>query len=289
MRLLLIATLLLFTTGCIRDYETHSAHETCDEPQQRQWSAGALTLAEGTISGKESDPYNPRHDFLYRLYLGATVLGVLGGIVGVGIIFWQVMLLRQSVDASAEQSRAMERHIGEAARSANAMEEIADKIEAGNKAVMRAYLTVNIGGGSYQETNRVGQIDVKFGVSPTVANTGNTPARRVRIRTKAALFPSILPDNFSYDDLGPETETPYATVAAHQSYTIHALLDDVVPDADVARIKVGDGQHLHAWGTITYEDIFGDLHTTKFGQWIVFIPPNNQVLGWYTPGQNDAD
>jgi hypothetical protein len=102
-------------------------------------------------------------------------------------------------------------------------------------------------------------------------------------------LPSVLPDNFAYEELGPETEAPFATVAAHQSYTINTVVDDFVPDAEVAPIKVGDGRNLHVWGKITYEDIFGDTHTTKFGQWIIFVPPNNQILGWYTPGQNDAD
>jgi hypothetical protein len=200
----------------------------------------------------------------------------------------QAKKLRETVE-SAGEAEAMERHIAQASRSATAMETIATKIEAGNKAVMRAHITVNIGTGTFQERNGMGQSDVKFGISPMVTNTGNTPARKVRIRKKAAILPAIRPENFAYEGLGSEREDPFATVAAHQSYTIHAVLDDFVPDAEVARIKIGEGQHLHTWGTIVYEDIFGDEHTTKFGQWIVFIPPNNQVMGWFTPGQNDAD
>jgi len=290
MHLLLLSTLLLFTNGSVHRYEAHAAqYETHGQPQERHGLAAFFAIGEEGISNEETDPYDPRKDCLYRLYLAATVLGVLGGIIGVALIFWQVVLLRQTVNASGEQSKAMGRHIEEAARSANAMEDISTAITAGNKAVMRAYLTVNIGGGTYQERNRVGQPDIKFAVSPTVANTGNTHARNVRVRKKAALLPSVLPDNFAYEELGPETEAPFATVAAHQSYTINTVVDDFVPDAEVAPIKVGDGRNLHVWGKITYEDIFGDTHTTKFGQWIIFVPPNNQILGWYTPGQNDAD
>jgi hypothetical protein len=206
-----------------------------------------------------------------------------------GVYLYQAIKLRETVKSAGEQAKAMERHIGEAARSADAMERIAATIQTGNRAVMRAYLTVNTGSGAYQERDRIGQPDIKFAVYPTVTNTGNTPARHVRIRKKAAFLPSTLPDNFTYEELGGDTEDPFATVAAHQSYTIHAVVDDFVPDAEVARIKAGDGRNLHAWGEITYEDIFGDTHTTKFGQWIIFTPPNNQILGWYTPGQNDAD
>jgi len=290
MHLLLLAMLFLFTNGSVHNDKRHAAqYETHNQPQESQWLIAAFAIGEEQIGNKASDPYDPRQDYLYRLYLAATVLGVVGGSVGVGLIFWQVILLRQTVNASGEQSRAMGRHIDEAARSANAMEDIGTAIKAGNRAVMRAYLTVNIGGGTYQQRNLVGQADLKFAVSPTVVNTGLTPARKVRIRKKAAMFPAALPDNFAYEELGPEIEAPYATVAAHQSYTINAIVDDFVPDAEVALVKVGDGKNLHTWGTITYEDIFGDQHTTKFGQWIVFTPPNNAILGWYTPGQNDAN
>ena len=223
-----------------------------------------------------------------RRVLGITIALAVIAFLQLLVYAYQAKKLRETVESAGEQSKAMERHIGEAARSADAMENIASKIEMGNKAIMRAYLTVNIGSGTYQERNNVGQPDIKFAVSPTVANTGNTHARKVIIRKKAAIFRLPLPDNFAYEQLGPETEVPFATVAAHQSYTITAIVDDFVPDAEVALIKEANGKALHMWGTITYEDIFGDTHTTKFGQSIVFAPPN-QIVGWYTPGQNDAD
>jgi hypothetical protein len=218
-----------------------------------------------------------------------TAVLAIVAVLQLGVYGYQSYQLTKTVRSAGEQSAAMDRHIDEAARSATAMETIAATIQTGNRAIMRAYLTVNIGGGTYQERNRVGQADIKFAVGPTVANTGNTHARNVRIRKKAAFFPSVLPNDFAYEELGPETEASFATVAAHQSYTINAVVDDFVPDTEVSLIKVGDGTNLHVWGKIIYEDIFGDTHITKFGQWIVFVPPNNQILGWYTPGQNDAD
>src|SRR5579859_1912631 len=125
MRLMLLATLLLFTYIPIQNYEARcTQHETHDQQQHRQWRLAAFTVGEKQIGNKESDPYDPRQDSLYRLYLAATVLGVVGGVVGVCLIFWQVKLLRQTVNASGEQSKAMGRHIDEAARSANAMENI---------------------------------------------------------------------------------------------------------------------------------------------------------------------
>ena len=53
----------------------------------------------------------------------------------------QAIMLKQTVDAGAGQSKAMREHIDEASRSAHAMETIANKIEDGNKMIMRACTT----------------------------------------------------------------------------------------------------------------------------------------------------
>ncbi len=84
---------------------------------------------------------------------------------------YQAKKLRETVKSAGEQSEAMERHIGEAARSANAMEKIVSTIEQGNRDVLRAYLTVTIGNALYQE-RREGQSDLKFEGKPNLVNTG---------------------------------------------------------------------------------------------------------------------
>jgi hypothetical protein len=77
--------------------------------------------------------------------LAAIALGQLA------IYAYQAHKLRQTVKSAGEQSEAMNRHIGEAARSANAMEKIAETIQEGNREIMRAYLSVVIGSAVYQE------------------------------------------------------------------------------------------------------------------------------------------
>jgi hypothetical protein len=290
MRLLLLSTLLLFTNPSVHDYQTdRTQYETYHHPQQRQWSFAVLTIGEEQISDKESNPYDPRQDWLYRLYLAATVLGVCGGIVGIGIIFWQVILLRQTVAASSEQSRAMERHITEAARSATAMETIANKIEAGNKAILRAYLTVTIGAISlYQERREPGQPDLKFETRPNLTNTGNTAARNVSIRIAADILPIPISDTFQFP-LPEEGEIKNAgVVGAHQTSVLAGTVKDFVQDKEVGAIKEGRTKALCTWGVITYEDIFGANHRTKFGQ-IITWNPNGTFVGYYIAGQNDAD
>ncbi len=79
-----------------------------------------------------------------------------------------------------------------------------------------------------------------------------------------------------------------ATVGAHLSYTMDTWVDDFVPDEEVQAIKEGAPRGLCVWGVVTYEDIFGDRHTTKFAQSLSWLP-NGTVQGFYIPGQNDAD
>ncbi len=201
---------------------------------------------------------------------------------------YQAYKLRQTVKSAGEQAEAMERHIGEAARSATAMEKIANTIEAGNQAVMRAYLTVTIGTALYQERRGPGQVDLKFEGRANLLNTGNTPARKVQIRTAAEILPIPIPKDFQFPLTDENAIKDAGVVGAHQTYIIGGTVKDFVPDSEVAVIKEGSRKALCVWGLITYEDIFGANHQTKFGQWLTWYP-NGTVFGYYIPSQNDAD
>jgi hypothetical protein len=202
-----------------------------------------------------------------------------------GVYFYQAIKLRETVKAAGEQSKAMERHIGEAARSARAMENIAEVIQSGNVAIIRAYLSVIIGIATYQER----QDGLKFEARPSLVNTGSTPARNVKIRIAAEIVTSAQAENFTYP-IPEEIAKAPAVAAPHQTYILSAIVKDFVPDADVADIKHGrEGKGaLTVWGMVTYDDIFGQSHTTKFAQWL-FWYPNQTVYGYYIPGQNDMD
>jgi hypothetical protein len=201
---------------------------------------------------------------------------------------YQAKKLRETVESAGEQAEAMERHIGEAARSANAMEQVVASINAGNRAVMRAYLAVTIGSAIYQE-RRVGQPDLKFEARPNLVNTGNTQARKVRImQRKAAILPNPHPSDFVFQLPDDDPTQGDSVVGAHLTYILNSVVDDFVPDVDIQAIKEGTGQALYVWGLVTYEDIFGEKHRTKYALQLYWLV-NNTVGGFYVPGQNDAD
>jgi len=221
-----------------------------------------------------------------NLVKGTYILAGIGLLEFV-VFGYQAIQLRKTVQSAAKQSEAMERYIAEAERSATAMETISNVIEDGNKAVMRAYLTVLIGDALWQE-RRVGQDDLKFEAKPNIVNTGSTPARKLRIRIRADILPIPIPATFDFP-LPPADDSYFAgSIGAHQTSSTGSVINYFVPDAEVASIKEGMTKALCVWGNITYEDIFGNPHYTKFGQWLTWLP-SNQLFGYYTPNQNDGD
>jgi len=110
----------------------------------------------------------------------------------------------------------------------------------------------------------------------------------MRIITAAEILPIPIPEDFQFL-LPDENEIKDAgVVGAHQTYVIGGTVKEFVPDSEIAVIKEGSRKALCVWGLITYEDIFGVNHQTKFGQWLLWYP-NGTVFGYYIPVQNDAD
>ena len=77
-------------------------------------------------------------------------------------------------------------------------------------------------------------------------------------------------------------------LGAGQNATLSAIIDEFVADIDVENIKRGHDHSLYFYGIVSYEDIFGQKHTTKFCQSIIWLP-NGTPFGYYIPGYNDAD
>lgn len=196
---------------------------------------------------------------------------------------YQAKKLRETVDSAKSQSEAMDRHITEASRSATAMETIAANIQSGNHAVLRAYVSVVVGTAAYQE-----RPNTKFAGSPTVINSGFTQARNVRIQKRAAILTVPPPEDFAFLLPPINPQDGHATIGAHQPYTLTAVVDDFVEDAEIDSIKKGVEKAVYVWGLITYDDIFGEEHHTRFGQ-VLFWIPDGKIFGNYIPGQNDAD
>jgi hypothetical protein len=199
------------------------------------------------------------------------------------------------IQENMAQSTSLELSVKESARLASAMEIVAKEIAISAKAAthsvaalkertakqMRAYLTVIIGGGVYQERDK----NYRFEGKPIVINTGHTPARNVRHRCKAQVLPIPLPSDFAFPL--PEKEFGGTMMGPQQNNILGAIVDDFCDDAEVNDIKSANGKGLYVWGTITYEDIFGERQRTEFCQ-VIRWTPDNKIWGYFIPGHSDA-
>jgi hypothetical protein len=204
------------------------------------------------------------------------------------------------IQENIAQSESLAKSVEETARFASAMEQVALSLEItarsstdaakssaesllGLRKQMRAYLTVIIGGGVAQSREN----NLRFDARPTLLNGGLTPARNVRSRSKAAILPNPLPKDWD-DSITAEGEEGGNFIGAHQNAQMIAVAEDFVPDDRVESIKLGNGPSVYVWGIVTYEDIFGDSHTTKFCHRLTWLADGN-VFGYYIAGHNDAD
>jgi hypothetical protein len=158
-----------------------------------------------------------------------------------------------------------------------------------SKRKQRAYLTVIIGGAVYQERRSEAKGgDLKFECRPLLVNTGKTPARKLKFKARAAIFPSPLPKETHLPE-GFDDGVGDSILGPNQSANLSAIVDGFCADGEVAEVKSGSERRaLYVWGLVTYEDIFGDAHFTRFCQHIYWDLKNN-VHGHYIPGRNDMD
>jgi hypothetical protein len=189
---------------------------------------------------------------------GVTALAVLFTLF---FIAWQALLMRQSVSASDEVAKRQ----------------------------LRAYLTVVIGDAVFQERRDEEKGgDLKFECRPLLVNTGQTPARSITFKARAAIMAVPLPQGIHLPD-APDENVGGNILGPQQNANLFAVVDGFCADKDVDSIKYAKGdQALYVWGRVTYEDAFGENHFTLFCQRIFWDLKGN-VRGNYIPGRNDAD
>ncbi len=231
----------------------------------------------------------------WLIIIGAAQLVVFTGQL---LVFWyQALKLRQTVRAAADQSGEMKKSVGESARAASAMEEVAEAVAISAKAAtesvanikdvtarqLRAYLVANFGAVVPQDRNA----NYHFGVRILLVNTGNTPAYNTSFKAKADIVPFPLPDDFSFTL--PETPVASAsTLGPHQNFIMSGILDRMVSDEEITEISTGPNKRLFIWGTATYEDAFGIQRYTNFCQAVIWLK-GGQFMGHYTKRHNDAN
>jgi hypothetical protein len=230
-----------------------------------------------------------------------------------GLLWWSTHKLWLSThnvsQAALEQVKDMKSSIAESVRAANAMEKVAEAIAISAKAAtksvetssefsaqqrtfarlqMRAYLSVGIGGATYQDEK-----GLFFEARPVLVNDGYTPAHKIRYWARADILPWPLAPEFSFPTSGQATSYS-SSLAARHSFILNARVPDYVPAEDVDSIKHSLGirpKRLCIWGKVSYEDIFGEDHFTNFCHGMYWMGEGEKegIFGNYSDRHNDSD
>jgi hypothetical protein len=207
---------------------------------------------------------NPAHPAdargLSRLVSWPEGMTVLALVLTLFFIAWQALLTRQAILSSEESS----------------------------KCELRAYVVVSLNSGSYQERDK----GIRFEGIPAIQNTGKTPAHNLRYITSSGVIKEPLGDKYTFPAPSSETIGEYV-LGTSQVYQMHIIANDYVDPKDVPDIMDGKGKAFYYWGTVIYDDAFGESHRTEFCHRLYFYPnlekPGTfQVGGNYIPGRNTA-
>jgi hypothetical protein len=250
---IVVLALALVIVVCVSRYTDPSYQDKQNTADNGSPSASVSPNQAGKGTQDAQAPKSP--PFRVRVFHwpeGVTALGVLLTLFFIG---WQAILMRQAVSAS----------------------------DAASRTELRAYLAVVIGAASYQdrETNTV------FEADPLLINTGRTPAHRIRFTARAGIKPVPLPSNTDLPETG-DIGVGETVLGAQLTGNMRAIVEGYQPDELVQTIKDGNGNiGLLVWGLVTYEDVFGDEHYTRFCQQI-YWDGEGKIRGYYTPGRNQA-
>jgi hypothetical protein len=64
-------------------------------------------VSQPEVETAQQQPYDAKSDSLYRAYLRATIIGVAGGLIGIGILVWQVIITRTAANAAKSSADAL--------------------------------------------------------------------------------------------------------------------------------------------------------------------------------------
>ncbi|MHB1992914.1 hypothetical protein [Metallibacterium scheffleri] len=229
-----------FTFQPINSPPDVNAHEDTHSPAADWWAARA-TVALAVIT------------FLLAIFTGA--------------LWWVTLQLSRDARKTGEsQSARMQESISEATRSTAAMQSIATATKENALLMqgvmckqMRAYLAFDTAVCVPQDDNTQWRFEVRF----FIKNFGHTIANAVNVASVLQIMEYPLPDSFDLN-LHVEEKKDAATITPGQAFYFRSFLGRMLSKQEILEIKKTNTRMMYLYGTIRYEDIFGDVHHTNF-------------------------
>ncbi len=168
-------------------------------------------------------------DALYRWYLWATIIGVIGGFIGIGVIYWQTKLVRKSADAAKEAALAAKVN--------------ADAVVNAERAWVFAAM----------EKHGPESFSLKF------TNHGKTPAEVTDIKKRETWTELLDPDKRELPvppDYGPETKLAQPRIIVPGKFFVYegTNLATVLPEEIYTELKQSRKRYFIC-GRIQYRDL----------------------------------
>jgi hypothetical protein len=272
---------------------TQAKHSQASPPA----STDSTTLSKPQTNGHKDEGPDYLSSEWWLVYVTAGLLIVTSGLAIYTARLWNTTKdLAEAADkTSARQASEMKTSIGEAKRSADAVEGIVvattnttTTMQAMMRKQMRAYLSVETGQVVLQEAN------IRFECKPTVTNNGFTPAKNVCTRIGAEFFKGDLPKDFNFDktDGMIETIADLGIAPRQQPIVLSGLVRRRLSEEEIRSVFSDVEMRLYAWGSVEYDDVFGDHWKTNFCHHYIFIMSDEEKpiwLAYYSNHHNDAN
>ena len=129
---------------------------------------------------------------------------------------------------------------------------------------LRAYLGTSLGlGRPHGLTKKSGS---PFYTDVIISNFGKTPARNGRFAGWCKVLDADLPTNFDFPSgLPGEQVGPFSCYPGPHGILVRPIRSDTyAADDTIAAVQSGTLKRLYVYGTVTYDDVFGDTHKTRF-------------------------
>jgi hypothetical protein len=101
--------------------KANSAESASPPVPSRNQCQNCCPVNQQQAKSKEEEAKAASLDRLYRRYMYATIIGVVGGFIGIGILIWQGVLLRRSTRAAVKSSKSAKRSADAALLNAQAV------------------------------------------------------------------------------------------------------------------------------------------------------------------------
>jgi hypothetical protein len=189
--------------------------------------------------------------------------------------------LEHAQSVAVANSANVSASITEAARTASAMEVVANAIIDNGQRQLRAYLAV-LPGDSIWQTDAL-----KFEFHPIIRNNGFTPATDVVVISKTIFHAHPLPEVFDFS-LSVIGEPSIGTIGSQQSNFAITFLDRMLTPEEIDELKIPDGRRLTVYGEVSYKDIFSRGWKTNFCFWVAWGEKDIRPSWMTTRRHNDA-